>query len=188
MRRVIGRLFALVLLATGCCMINPALAAQCDNMGYSPDILEAAARGIMEAARYATLITLDESGRPQARTMDPFALGDDLVVWLGTHRRSRKVTQIAADPRVALHYLAPDATGYVSINGAAQLVDDPAEKARRWKDEWQQYYTDREADYILIAVSVERLEVVDYSRGIAGDSATWAAPALCLRPDTLPPP
>ena len=110
------------------------------------DTLIAAAREIMEAARFCALVTLDESGRPQARTMDPFQPEEDLVVWLGTLRGSRKVREIRRDPRVMLYYQDPEGGGYVVISGIAELVDDAAERARRWKPEWSAYYGDREAD------------------------------------------
>jgi general stress protein 26 len=136
----------------------------------------------MEAAEYCALITLDRSGRPQARTMDPFAPDDAMTVWLGTHRASRKVAQIRNDPRVALYYEAPGGAGYVAISGTAHLVDDPSEKARRWKEEWEQFYVDRESDYLLIEVTPEVLEIVDYSRDIVGDPDTWRVPSVQLVP------
>jgi len=142
------------------------------------DTVIAAAREIIEAARFAALITLDEGGGPRARAMDPFAPDEHMVIWLGTHRATRKVVDIQRDPRVALYYLAPDGAGYVSISGIAQLEDDPAEKAHRWKDEWEQYYADREADYRLIMVRPVRLEVVNYRRGVVGDVATWRPPTV----------
>jgi general stress protein 26 len=79
---------------------------------------------------------------------------------------------------VTLYYFAPEADGYVAISGIARLVDDPAEKSRRWKSGWEPYYADREADYILIAVSPERMEVISYARGIVGDPETWAPPVV----------
>lgn len=142
------------------------------------DTLIAVARQMMEAARFCALITLDESGTPRARTMDPFLPEEDMVVWMGTHRGTRKVRDIERDPRVTLYYFAPNATGYVTISGTASLVDDPAEKDRRWKSAWEPYYTDRDRDYLLIAVQAVRMEVIDYSRGIVGDPDTWASPVV----------
>jgi general stress protein 26 len=110
--------------------------------------------------------------------MDPFLPEDDMEVWLGTDRRTRKVQDIEKDPRVTLYYFAPEGDGYVSISGTARLVDDPVEKNRRWKSGWEQYYADREADYILIAVRPKRMEVISYSRGIAGNPETWIAPVV----------
>jgi general stress protein 26 len=142
------------------------------------DTLLVAAREIMQAARYCALVTLDESGAPRARTMDSFSPGPDMTVWLGTNRHTRKVRQIEADPRVALYYAAPDASGYVTLLGRARLVDDEAEKAARWKPEWEAFYPDRASDYLLIEVVPERIEIVDYGRGIVGDPDTWEPPSI----------
>jgi general stress protein 26 len=150
--------------------------------GAERDTLIAAAYEIMATTRFAALVTLDESGHPRVRTMDPFLPDEDMVVWLGTNRRTRKVQEIEDDPRVNLYYASPDADGYVSVYGTARLVDDPAEKARRWKDEWTQFYPDREASYLLIAVVPTRIEIVSYRRGIVGDPDTWE-PASIEFPD-----
>jgi general stress protein 26 len=104
------------------------------------------------------------------------------VARLGTHRRTRKVDDIRTDPRVALYYLAPGAAGYVSLTGTARIVDDPHEAARRWKEEWEQYYADRQRDYVLIEVTPLRLEVVDYRLDLTGDPATWMPPSVEFPP------
>ena len=103
---------------------------------------------------------------------------EDLVVWLGTNRNTRKAREIRNDPRVTLYYPHPQGAGYVTIRGTARLVDDPQEKAQRWKEEWARYYPEGKASYILIKVKPSRLEVVDYSKGIVGDPATWTSPSV----------
>jgi general stress protein 26 len=145
---------------------------------FSKEQLIAAAREIMLAARYCALITLDSSGRPQARMLDPFPPDANMVVWLGTNRRSRKVTEIRRNPRVTLYYFDSEAQAYVTIFGIARLVNDPKEKAKRWKDEWKDFYPDRARDYLLIAVKPEKLEVVNITKGIVGDPKTWKPPAV----------
>jgi general stress protein 26 len=116
--------------------------------------------------------------------MDPFAPEDGMVIWFGTHRRSRKVEHIRNDPRVTLYYEAPGGAGYVSITGTARLVDDASEKTRRWKEEWEQFYVDAESDYLLIKVNPEVLEIIDYSRGIVGDPDTWRVPTVQFSPSS----
>lgn len=145
------------------------------------DSLLAAARGIMAAARYTTLITLDSTGHPQARAIDPFAPDDAFVVWIGTNRRTRKVGEIQRDPRVTLYYFDAASAAYVTIRGTARVVTDPEETARRWKPEWEAFYPDRAADYVLIAVTPRRLEIVSEQLGIAGDPVTWAPPVVEFR-------
>lgn len=152
----------------------------------SRDEIVAAAREIIEDARFCTLITLDETGAPRARAMDPFVPGEDFTIWLGTNRKTRKVADIQRDPRVALHYFPPEAYGYVSIYGKARLVDDPEEKSRRWKLGWEEYYPNPSEDYLLIAVTPERMEVVNERRGLPGDPATWK-PSSIEWPPAKPP-
>ena len=137
-----------------------------------------AAREIMESSHWAALVTLSESGAPRARTMDPFPPDSQFVIWMGTNRLSRKVEEIKKDPRVLVYYQDPRGAGYVTITGSARLVNDPVEKERRWKSEWEAFYPDREETYLLIAVTPQRLEVVNYRAGVAGDSATWGVPAV----------
>jgi general stress protein 26 len=171
------------------CTLAPGdvLRAQEENAAAaSRDTLIAVARQIIDAARFCTLITLDESGRPAAREMDPFSPEADMVIWLGTDRRSRKVQHIRKDPRVTLYYAAPDGSGYVSLSGAAELVDDAEEKAVRWKEGWESYYADREANYLLIKVVPEKMEILSYAHGIVGDPDTWRVPVVEFRSGESP--
>ena len=46
-----------------------------------PGRLRSVARELMIAARYAALITVDSTGATQARTIDPFAPDEAMVVW-----------------------------------------------------------------------------------------------------------
>jgi general stress protein 26 len=147
----------------------------------SRDALLAAARAIMVEARYCSLITLDASGAPQVRTMDPFPPEDEVAVWMGTHRATRKVREIAADPRVALHYSLPETGRYVSIVGTARIVEDEEAKAARWKEEWERLYEDPASDYVLIEVIPVRLEIVDFPGGIMGDPSTWEPASVVFR-------
>lgn len=144
----------------------------------SREKLIAAARETMAAARYCALITLDSSGRPQARTLDPFPPDENMVVWLGTNPRSRKVAAIRRNPRVVLYYFDREAQAYVSITGVARLVNDPKAKLKWWKDEWKSFYPDRAKDYMLISVTPEKLEVVSVKRGIVGDPHSWKPPSV----------
>jgi general stress protein 26 len=110
---------------------------------FSNDQLIAAAREIMTTARYCALITVNSKGRVHARTMDPFPPDENLVVWFGTNPKSRKVFEIRRHHGVTLYYFDRESPAYVTISGVARLVNDRAEKARRWKDEWKAFYPDR---------------------------------------------
>jgi len=137
-------------------------------------VLEAA-REVMQKARYATLVTLGEDGHPQARVVDPFAPEAGLTVWIATSAVTRKVEQVRRDPRVTLLYFEPASEAYVTILGRAEAVSDPAEKARRWKDEWAPFYKDKNRgdDYLLLRVKPIRLEITSEAHGLMNDPQTW---------------
>lgn len=134
-----------------------------------------AARQVIDAARYATLVTLDGQGHPQARIVDPFVPDVDFTVWVATNARSRKVAEIARDRRITLTYFDRGGQHYVTVIGTAGLVRDPVEKAKRWKDEWATFYSNgpRGDDYVLIRIQPTRLEVVAPSLGMNNDPTTW---------------
>jgi len=140
--------------------------------------LIAAAREIISTARYCALITQSANGRAHARTMDPFPPDENLVIWFGTNPKSRKVAEIRRHRRVTLYYFDRDSPAYVTITGLARLVNDPAEKARHWKDEWKAFYADRKKGYLLIAVTPQELEIVNEKKGIVGDADLWTPPAV----------
>lgn len=134
-----------------------------------------AAREIMQKARYCALVTLGPDGHPQARVVDAFAPEEDFTVWIGTNPVTRKVQEIKADKRVTLLYYDPSGPGYVTVLARAEVVTDPAEKARHWKEEWATFYSDknRGPDFVLIRCRPIRLEVVSYGHGILNDPTTW---------------
>jgi general stress protein 26 len=148
----------------------------------SRDDLLQVARAIIAGARYAALITKDSTGFPQARTIDPLSPDSSFIVWIGTNPRTRKVTEIRRDHRVALYWFDPATQGYVTLRGTARLVSDPAEKQRHWKPEWQVFYPDRNRDFLLIAVRPERLEIVSPAHGVVGDSVAWRPPTVRFKP------
>ncbi|HET9314072.1 MAG TPA: pyridoxamine 5'-phosphate oxidase family protein [Vicinamibacteria bacterium] len=135
----------------------------------------AAAAVVMERARYCSLITLGPDGHPQSRIVDPFPPDPDLTVWIATNPVTRKVEQIKADPRVTLSCFDPSGPGYVTLLARAVLVTDPAEKAKRWKEDWIMFYADknRGPDYVLIRCKPFRVEVVSYPDGILNDRDSW---------------
>jgi general stress protein 26 len=133
------------------------------------------AREVMQQARYCDMVTIGEDGQPQARVIDAFAPEADMTVWIATNPISRKVAQIRKDPRVTLLYFNPNAMAYVTVIGRAVLVTDPAEKAKRWKDDWATLYEDKNRgnDYLLVKITPSRLEVSAEGLGIHNDKATW---------------
>lgn len=142
------------------------------------------AKEIMRNAGTCALITIDEEGLPRVRTMDPFPPEEDLTVWFGTNPRSRKVHQIINNPDVILYYFDSSTSGYVVIHGDAQLINDPEEKEKWWKDEWQAFYSNKEEAYMLIKVVPVWMEVLSNAHGIFGDPITWQPPHIVFNHQT----
>lgn len=139
----------------------------------SRQFLLGAAKEIIRSAGKVALITQDENGIPQIRTMDPFEPESDFTVWLATHPNTRKVLQIKHNPNVTLYYPDKNDKGYVVIHGKATLVNEQKEKDARWKEEWKNFYGNRTDQYLLIKVTPDYLELINYNRGISGDPKTW---------------
>jgi general stress protein 26 len=137
-----------------------------------------AAREIMAAQTYCALVTIDDTGRPQVRTMNPFPPDEGMVVWAATNTRSLKVQQIKRDPRVALYYADhAKATGYVTIHGRAALVDDMQEIVKRKRAYWDTAFPGLK-NLVLIKVVPERIDVISYARGANADPETWRPPFI----------
>lgn len=140
--------------------------------------LIAAAREIIASQQFCALVTQDEVGRSQIRTVNPFPPEDDMAVWIATGTQTRKVGQIRHNPQVTLYYADHSkAAGFVSIRGKALLVEDRAEMIKRKRAYWDSMFPEFK-NLILIKVIPEYLEVLNYSRGVNGDPATWHAPSV----------
>jgi len=135
--------------------------------------LKDVAREIMVNANTCALITIDSLNRPRVRMMGTLKPDDDFIVWFGTNPKSRKVAQIQQNPEVTVYYAETGNSGYVMLQGTAQLVNDFKEKETRWKTDWKQFYPNYPDDYLLIKVTPTWLEVVSYKHNIISESDTW---------------
>ena len=167
--RLINFIFALFFTSNVSSLMAQELLVK-DSPEISRDSLLILARTIIDSAQCRTFITVDENGKPQARTMYVFPPDENMVVWLGTSTGSRKVKQIKNNPNVMVFYFDTKGRSYVSIAGQARLVNDPEKKAHYWKKSWTRYYPDPEKDYILIEVTPKRLEICSYKYKLFWDS------------------
>jgi general stress protein 26 len=147
------------------------------SFSVNRDTILSVARDYIDTVRFCALITIDSTGSPHVRTMDPFQPDENMVIWLGTNRKSRKVQEIHNNPHVALYYSDDKNDGYVSIIGTASIIEDKEEKNSHWKNEWDRFYPGKK-NYILIKVIPKRLEILNSNLGIASDKETWRTPAI----------
>ncbi|NWG17547.1 MAG: pyridoxamine 5'-phosphate oxidase family protein [Chloroflexi bacterium] len=134
----------------------------------TPEALLDIVHKIIEAAVYGFLITLDESGQPNARVMQPFPPEADLTIWFGVSPHSRKVRELRRDSRATVTFYDPAKIAYVALAGSCQIVDDLEERRARWMEEWRLFFTagPEGDDYALVRFTPERIEVMDFTRQV----------------------
>lgn len=152
--------------------------AQDQQSSFPKDTLIQAAREIMKAVPFCALVTIDSAGQPQVRTMKPFPLGDEMVIWFATSRKSRKVNEIKNNPKVSVYFSDhSNARGYVNITGTAVIIDDKELLVKMKRAYWENIpnWKDR---FVLIKITPKKLDVINYSRGISGDPETNRSSSL----------
>lgn len=163
----------------GCAPPEPSQRTYREDFTEREQQLLAAARAIIDSAYYGTLITL-RGGVPKARVMEPFRPDSAMVVWMGTHRRTRKLDEIRFYPIGTLHFFARQLPAYVSLYGRMEIVDDEQMKDSFWMPSWSAFYRTK-GDYVLLRFVPDSLELIDVSRGYSGDTATWRPHVVVLR-------
>ena len=167
--RLIQFVFVLIIILNASSLMAQELLVK-DRPEISRDSLLTVAHTIIDSARCRVLITVDENGKPQARTMSVFPPEENMIIWLGTSTKSRKVKQINNNPNVMVYYYDTKGRSYVSVAGQARLVNDPDKKAHYWRKGWTRYYPDPEKDYILIKITPERMEICSFKYKLFWDS------------------
>jgi general stress protein 26 len=146
----------------------------------SRDTVLVAAREIINESVYCGLVTVDSTGQPQTRTMNPFPSNDQFITWFATSRSSRKVKEIRNNPRVSVYFANHSiAKGYVNISGTAQVIDDKDLLMKMKRDYWNSI-PDWKDIFVLIKIVPERIEVINYRHGLNNDPVTYQAPYVDL--------
>lgn len=144
----------------------------------SRDTMIIAAREIINETTYCALVTVDSTGQPQIRTMNPFPANEKLITWFATARTSRKVREIKNNPKVCVYYSDhTSAKGYVNITGKAEIIDD-RELLRKMKRDYWNNIPNWENIFVLIKIVPENLEVINYKHGLTNDPNTFRAPSI----------
>ena len=142
------------------------------------DTMLVAARELIQETTYCGLVTIDYNGQPQVRTMNPFPVKDDMVIWFATSRSSRKVWEIKANPKVAVYFADHiTAKGYVNISGKAEVIDDKEMLQKMKRDYWNGIPNWQDI-FVLIKIIPEKMEVINYKHGLNNDPQTFKAPSV----------
>lgn len=95
-------------------------------------------------------------GRPMSNNRKVEYDGDS---WFFSYRETPKVREIQADPNVELAYVGTERGAWVSIEGKAEIVEDPDWKENLWEDSLEQWFTEGPDDpsVILLKVHADRI-------------------------------
>lgn len=118
---------------------------------------------VMDESQAVYLATVSEKG-PSVRALANLrhagvypgiaetARCDGFTVYLSTSRKTRKVKEIAADPRISLYYCVPARFEGVTLNGKAVVIDDEVLRRALWCDDWRIYWPTGldDTDYCII--------------------------------------
>jgi general stress protein 26 len=144
----------------------------------SNDTIKVAAREIIKQTTYCGLVTIDSTGQPQIRTMNPFPANDEFIVWFATSRSSRKVREIRNNPKVCVYFADHvSAKGYVNITGTAEVIDDKELLNKMKRDYWQSI-PNWQNIFVLIKIVPKTIEVINYKHGLNNDPKTFKAPSI----------
>ncbi len=142
------------------------------------DTLLIAAREIINETTYCALVTVDSTGQPQIRTMNPFPVSDEFIIWFATSRYSRKAREIKYNPKVCVYFANHKiATGYVNITGIAEVIDDRELLLKMKRDYWDDI-PGWQSKFVLIKVIPKTIEVINYKHGLNNDPVTFRAPSI----------
>jgi general stress protein 26 len=142
------------------------------------DTIIIAAHEIINETTYCGLVTIDSLGQPQIRTMNPFPVKDDFVIWFATSRTSRKVREIKSNPKVSVYFANHlTAKGYININGSASVIDNRELLIQMKRDYWNgiQGWQDK---FVLIKIIPKSIEIINYKHGLNNDPYTLKAPSI----------
>ena len=142
------------------------------------DTVILAAHEIINETTYCGLVTVDSLGQPQIRTMNPFPVKDDFVIWFATARTSRKVREIKNNQKVCVYFANHlSAKGYVNINGSASVIDDKELLVKMKRDYWNGIHGWQDR-FVLIKIIPRSIEVINYKHGLNNDPNTLRAPTI----------
>lgn len=169
-----------IMRSTFCCLIlfSAIISSSLYAQAVNRDTLLVAAREIIAATTYCGLVTIDSTGQPHVRTMNPFPANDELITWFATARNSRKVREIKNNPKVAIYFADHiSAKGYVDIAGTAEVIDDKELLIKMKRDYWAGI-PNWQDNFVLIKIVPKTLEVINYKHHLNNDPVTFKAPSV----------
>jgi pyridoxamine 5'-phosphate oxidase len=140
----------------------------------TPQDHKQAAIELMTKAEIAYVTTFGTDGYPHARAVFNMrnthlfpnqvklftSAGDEMMTYFSTNTSSRKMREIAANPRISVYYCDHARFHGVMIAGEIEIVSDSGIKKALWNDGWERYYPEGpdDPDYTVLRLRPEFVE------------------------------
>lgn len=138
------------------------------------------------AAECASLITLDEAGRPSSRPVAAFPPDPGFSrIIIGSDTGSRKTVHVRNNPHVVLSYVDMQNRGYVTAIGEADFSDNIDDRKKYWTDRFKAFFPGgpESDEYTLMVFVPRRLELRSFGLKIADEPTHWS-PVILERGET----
>jgi len=89
------------------------------------------------------LVTMDESGRPDARAMAVVMHEEFKTIWMMTGKSSDKYQELSRNPNCMLYATEmEDTENYLELRlwGRVELLDDAESRAKTWREDYSCYF------------------------------------------------
>ncbi len=114
---------------------------------------------ILDQAEISLLITQGPEGFPRVRPMTLLGYEEDGGLWFATSKSSRKVEEIAKNPKVTVCFLDLEGGAHAQLFGEAEIVEDQELKTELWMEDWGEYWEGPDdPDYVLLHVIGQKAE------------------------------
>lgn len=95
---------------------------------------------VVEASRYCTMGTLDESGRPALRAMTNLRNDGLATFWFATSLASRKIAHLRRNPQASLYFADPAKVIGLTLQGSVDILEDAESKALFWMPTFRLFF------------------------------------------------
>jgi len=101
-----------------------------------------------------------------------FPPAEDMTIVIGTKKCTRKVEEIKANPKCSLLFYDKESICQVIFEGKA-FVDNNIDKEKYWRKEWNEFYENKEKDYVLLKFIPSTINITSIEKGIASHPLAW---------------
>lgn len=139
---------------------------------------------LLDEQRVAMLTLADTSGTLSSRPMTPLELDSSGAIWMFTSRKTLAHGFEAGSRPVNLAFSDTSDSTYISIEGEAHLLDEPARKHELWTSMARPWFPGGEddPDLVLLKVVMSRAEIWDSPDSSAVRSLAIAASIAAAKP------